>query len=57
MAGYLTGLGLIDTYRLNFRPLVLGGGTPFFAGPTPPLRLVASDILGDDMVSLTYALA
>jgi dihydrofolate reductase len=57
LAGYLTGLGLIDTYRLNFRPLVLGGGTPFFAGPTPQLRLVASHILGDDMVSLTYALA
>jgi riboflavin biosynthesis pyrimidine reductase len=50
----LTDLGLIDEYRLYFRPVVLGSGTPFFAGPRPPLRLVASDLMADDMVRLTY---
>jgi dihydrofolate reductase len=55
LAGRLTELGLIDEYRLYFRPLVLGGGTPFFAGPRPPLRLVASDLIGEDAIRLTYA--
>jgi dihydrofolate reductase len=54
LAGRLTELGLIDEYRLYFRPLVLGGGTPFFAGPRPPLRLVASDLIGEDAIRLTY---
>jgi hypothetical protein len=30
------------------------GGTPFFAGPRPALRLVASDRIGDDAIRLTY---
>jgi dihydrofolate reductase len=50
----LTDLGLIDEYRLYFRPLVLGHGKPFFAGPRPPLRLVASDRIGEDAMRLTY---
>jgi dihydrofolate reductase len=54
LARSLAELGLIDEYRLYFRPLVLGGGTPFFAGPRPPLRLVASDLIGEDAVRLTY---
>jgi dihydrofolate reductase len=54
LARTLTDLGLIDEYRLYFRPVVLGSGTPFFAGPRPPLRLVASDLMADDMVRLTY---
>jgi dihydrofolate reductase len=54
LAGSLTDLGLIDEYRLYFRPIVLGRGTPFFAGPRPPLRLVASDLIGEDAVRLTY---
>jgi dihydrofolate reductase len=54
LARSLTDLGLIDEYRLYFRSFVLGGGTPFFAGPRPPLRLVASDPIGEDMVRLTY---
>ena len=45
---------LIDEYRLYLHPFVLGGGTPFFAGPRPPLRLVASDLLGEDVMRLTY---
>ena len=54
LARSLSGLGLIDEYRLYFRPFVLGHGTPFFAGPRPPLRLVASDRIGEDTVRLTY---
>jgi dihydrofolate reductase len=54
LAQSLTDLGLIDEYRLYFRPVVLGRGTPFFAGPRPPLRLVASDLIGEDAMRLTY---
>jgi len=54
LAGSLTDLGLIDEYRLYLHPIVLGGGTPFFAGPRPPLRLVASDLVGGDVIRLTY---
>ena len=54
LARSLTDLGLIDEYRLYLRPVVLGRGTPFFAGPRPPLRLVASDLIGADMIRLTY---
>jgi dihydrofolate reductase len=53
LAGSLTTLGLIDEYRLYLRPVVLGRGNPFFAGPRPPLRLVASDLVGE-MIRLTY---
>ena len=53
LAGSLTTLGLIDEYRLYLRPIVLGRGKPFFAGPRPPLRLVASDLVGE-MIRLTY---
>jgi dihydrofolate reductase len=54
LAGSLTDLGLIDEYRLYLHPVVLGGGTPYFAGPRPPLRLVASDVIGESVVRLTY---
>jgi dihydrofolate reductase len=54
LARSLTDLGLVDEYRLYFRPLVLGHGTPFFAGPRPPLRLVASDLVGEGVIRLTY---
>jgi hypothetical protein len=33
---------------------VFGGGQPFFAGPRPPLHLVASDLIADDLIRLTY---
>ena len=54
LARSLTDLGLIDEYRLYFRPVVLGRGTPFFAGPRPPLRLVSSDRINGDVMRLTY---
>lgn len=54
LAQSLSELGLIDEYRLYFRPVVLGRGTPYFAGPLPPLRLKASDFVGEDAVRLTY---
>ncbi len=54
LARSLTDLGLIDEYRLYFHPVVLGHGKPFFAGPRPPLRLVSTDRLGEDVIRLTY---
>ena len=54
LAQSLTDLGLIDEYRLYFHPVVLGRGKPFFVGPRPPLRLVASDRIGEDTIRLTY---
>jgi dihydrofolate reductase len=54
LARSLTDLGLIDEYRLYLHPVVLGRGKPFFAGPRPPLRLVASDRIGEDVMRLTY---
>ena len=54
LAGCLTELGLVDEYRLYLRPIVLGRGKPFFAGPRAPLRLAASDRVGNDTIRLTY---
>lgn len=54
LAASLTDTGLIDEYRLYFRPVVLGRGKPFFAGPRPPLRFIANDLIGEDAVRLTY---
>jgi dihydrofolate reductase len=54
LAGSLTDLGLIDEYRLYFHPVVLGHGTPFFAGPRPPLRLAGTERFGGDVIRLTY---
>jgi dihydrofolate reductase len=54
LARSLTDLGLIDEYRIYLHPVVLGRGKPFFAGPRPRLRLVASDRIGEDAIRLTY---
>ncbi|HEX2843256.1 dihydrofolate reductase family protein [Hyphomicrobium sp.] len=54
LAGSLTQAGLIDAYQLYLHPVVLGRGKPFFAGPRPPLRLVASELIGGDAIRLTY---
>jgi len=54
LARSLSDAGLIDEYRLYLRPVVLGGGKPFFAGPRPPLHLVATDLIAEDLIRLTY---
>ena len=54
LAHSLTELGLIDEYRIYLHPVVLGGGNPYFAGPRPPLRLVASDLVDDNVIRLRY---
>jgi dihydrofolate reductase len=54
LAQSLTKAGLIDEYRIYLRPVVFGSGKPFFASPPPPLHLVASDLLGEDVIRLTY---
>lgn len=55
LAHALTQLGLVDEYRMYLHPGVLGGGKPYFAGPRPPLRLVASERIGEQVIRLTYA--
>ena len=54
LAQSLTDLGLIDEYRIYLHPVVLGHGKPYFAGPRPPLRLVAADRIDEDVIRLTY---
>jgi dihydrofolate reductase len=54
LASVLSAAGLVDEYRLYFRPFVLGAGKPYFAGPLPPLRLTKLDAIGEDAVRLTY---
>jgi dihydrofolate reductase len=54
LAKSLTELGLIDEYRIYLHPVVLGHGTPYFGAPRPPLRLVSSDRIGEDVLRLTY---
>jgi dihydrofolate reductase len=54
LAQTLTELGLIDEYRIYLHPVVLGHGTPYFAGPRPPLRLMSHDRIGEDVLKLSY---
>lgn len=54
LAQSLTELGLIDEYRIYLHPVVLGHGKPYFAGPRPPLRLMANDRIGEDVIRLAY---
>jgi dihydrofolate reductase len=54
LARNLTELGLIDEYRIYLHPVVLGHGTPYFAGPRPPLRLVAHERIGENVLRLRY---
>jgi dihydrofolate reductase len=57
LAHSLTELGLIDEYRIYLHPVVLGHGTPYFAGPRPPLHLIAHDRIAEDVLRLTYVSA
>ena len=54
LARSLTELGLIDEYRIYLHPVVLGHGTPYFAGPRPPLRLVSHERIDENVIRLTY---
>ena len=54
LAQSLSEAGIIDEYQLYLRPIVLGSGKPFFAGPRPPLHLLASDRIAEDLIRLTY---
>ena len=54
LARSLTDLGLIDEYLIYLHPVVLGRGSPYFAGPRPPLHLVAADRMDEDVIRLTY---
>lgn len=54
LAHSLTELGLIDEYRIYLHPVVLGQGKPYFAGPRPPLRLVAHDRMDEQVIRLRY---
>jgi dihydrofolate reductase len=54
LASSLTDLGVIDEYRIYLHPVVIGHGKPYFAGPRPPLRLVAHDRIADDVIRLVY---
>ena len=54
LAHSLTELGLIDEYCIYQHAVVLGQGTPYFAGPRLPLRLVAHDRMDGDVIRLVY---
>lgn len=54
LAHSLTELDLIDEYRIYVHPVVLGGGTPYFAGPRPALRLVGHELVGEGVIRLSY---
>jgi len=54
LAHSLTELGLIDEYRIYLHPVVVGHGVPYFAGARPPLRLVSSDRIAEDVLRLSY---
>lgn len=54
LAHTLGALGLIDEYRIYLHPVVLGEGKRYFIGSRPPLRLMTTDRIGEDVVRLAY---
>ena len=55
LAATLARLGLIDEYRLYQRPVVLGGGKPFFPEGMPSaVSLLDVEMLPEDTVLLRY---
>jgi dihydrofolate reductase len=54
LARSVTDLGLIDEYRIYLHPVVLGSGTPFFAGRRPPLRFKGAERMDEDVIKLVY---
>ncbi len=54
IASVLSAGGLVDEYRLYFRPQVLGAGKPYFMAPLLSLRLRNVNVLGEDVVQLVY---
>jgi dihydrofolate reductase len=55
MAQSLARLGLLDEYRLYLVPVVVGGGTPFFAaGQAHELEFLGMEKLPQDVVLLRY---
>ena len=55
LAGRL--VGLVDLYRMYLHPVVVGGGTPYFAGARPALRMVGMERMDGGVVRLEYAAA
>lgn len=55
LAGSLTRLGLIEEYRIYIHPVATGQGKPYFTETPPPLRLLAHEQIGDQVVRLIYA--
>jgi dihydrofolate reductase len=53
LAGSLAAMGLVDEFRLYVHPVVLGQGTPFFAGERPRLRFTESARIGAEAIRLT----
>lgn len=57
LAQALGEMGLVDAYRIYLHPVVLGGGTKFFAGALPRLRFEGSQEMSGGVVWLSYARA
>ena len=54
LARELSGLGLLDEYRLYYHPVVLGTGAAFFAGARPDLRLTDAARMGEGVVRMNF---
>jgi dihydrofolate reductase len=54
LAHSLGQLGLVDEYQMYLHPVVIGKGKRYFAGPRPPLRLTATERIGENVIRLTY---